>query len=80
MFLKVHYFKASTQSLKEEGALENHASVFETHTSMKMQWFFSWDTILITFEEYSKLQSQTKTWLCRRVHDIEICAKLNYGL
>ena len=38
MFLK-HYFKASTQSLKEESALENHASVFETHTNMKMQWF-----------------------------------------
>ena len=39
MFLK-HYFKTSTQSLKEEGALENHASIFETHSSMKMQWFF----------------------------------------
>ena len=41
MFLK-HYFKASTQSLKEEGALENHAFVFETHNSMSMQWVFFW--------------------------------------
>ena len=38
--------------------------------------FFFWDRILITFEEYTELQSQMQTWLCRRVHDIidiEIC-------
>ena len=35
-----NYFKACTQSLKKEGALENHASLFETHSNIKMQWFF----------------------------------------
>ena len=40
---------------------------------LKCNNFFFWDKILITFEEYTKLQSQTYTWLCRRVYDIELC-------
>ena len=38
-FLK-QYFEASTQSLKEEGALENHAFVFELIAVLKCNDFF----------------------------------------
>ena len=72
MFLK-HYFKASTQSLKEEGALENHASVFETHTNMKMQWFFFFGI------QFLLLLKNTPNFKVKRKHGyVEECMILKY--
>ena len=41
-----NHFKATTQSLKKEIAFESHASLFETHSTVKMQWIFFWVKIL----------------------------------
>ena len=49
-FFFFYYFRVTTQSVKKEIASESHASSFETHNTMKMQWIFFWVKILIIFK------------------------------
>ena len=58
--------------MKEEGALENHASVFETHSSIKMQWFFFGIKFLL-------LLKNTPNFKVKRKHGyVEECMILKY--
>ena len=55
-----NYFKAITQSLKKEIASKSHASLFETHNTMKLQWVFFWIKISIIFKNTPNFNVKSK--------------------